>query len=757
MLRLSKNSGLHPKCLSIQNVRRLGDFPIAAGGFGDVWKGAIGESSQPVCLKIVKLYLGSDVEKLSKDYLREAIVWRQMRHANLLPFLGIYRLEQTQQLCLISPWMEKGNLIQYLKATRRDNVKHYTLVHDVASGLCHLHHTKIVHGDLKGVNILVTPDERACIGDFGLSRVADSHRLSLPTSTSRGPAGTARWLAPELLTGGDGTTRESDVYAFGCVCYEIFTGLHPFPEISQDAAVVLQVMLGARPRRPTNIVELNDSMWAIMKSCWVEDPHARPNADKVLAQVQQDNWVPSPTSPDWVEPLHRQIWSNVERGPSYAELDQQSVRGSADDICPAYEDIFSAHEDIFPAHDGPSTVGIYSGIQSPQQPAPPTKLAHILPAITVDDRPPPARSLSHNDNEIASRTKTAKLLLRYQRCPGWLFDAVEPLREFIDEIDPRKYYLDLDRESGSVFAARVTDTGKICDLNLPPLIKARDADDQRRGITTLVALKCVRIVHSDCGSTKIDDLRRELVLLRGLSHPNVLSMDAVYVDLVGYSLWIRMELMERSLADVLDWDLTLEEGMIASFTKDVVEALEFLRSHNIAHRNLHSANLLLDSEGVVKLTNFSDALKLPRGVPPIAYEPAGVLHCQAPEVQNGAYNALKADVWSLGAIVWEMAQARPPFPGSKYPPGNDSPDISGVLLSNDSEYPHIRWPPLDKPQSFSPAFHNFLRLCSEPAAFRPSPCDLLKVTLFDLRQNKQLHLLSWSRANSLGALVAGSP
>ncbi|KAF9260340.1 hypothetical protein L218DRAFT_872693 [Marasmius fiardii PR-910] len=131
MLRLSKNSGLHPRCLAIQNVRKLGDYPVAAGGFGDVWKGLIGSSTELVCLKIVKIYLKSDVEKLSQEFIREAVVWRQMKHPNLLPFLGIYHLEHNQQLCLISPWMEKGNLIEYLRSTPRKDVEHYTLVFDL--------------------------------------------------------------------------------------------------------------------------------------------------------------------------------------------------------------------------------------------------------------------------------------------------------------------------------------------------------------------------------------------------------------------------------------------------------------------------------------------------------------------------------------------------------------------------------------------------------------------------------------------------
>lgn len=71
------------------------------------------------------------------------------------------------------------------------------------------------------------------------------------------------------------------------------------------------------------------------------------------------------------------------------------------------------------------------------------------------------------------------------------------------------------------------------------------------------------------------------------------------------------------------------------------------------------------------------------------------------------YNALKVDVWSLGATVWEMAQTEPPF--------------------SDTQQFGDRWPPLRQPKLYSPAFHDFLRKCSDPPSSRPNPSDLLKV------------------------------
>ncbi|KAJ8085534.1 hypothetical protein PM082_004352 [Marasmius tenuissimus] len=324
MLHLSKRSGLHPACLSIQNVKKIGKHPVAAGGFGDVWKGTIGHSSEVVCLKVVRVYLNSDMQKLSIEYQREAILWRQMKHPNLLPLLGIYQLEHTDELCMISPWMENGNLVEFMKATKREDIDHYVLVHDVASGLAYLHSEKIVHGDLKGVNVLITGSLRACIADFGLSRIADTQGLIVTTSTTR-PAGTMRWLAPELLSGSERPSKESDVYSFGCVCYEIFTGLLPFAELGNDMAVMFAVAQGKCPLRPQETFGLSDAMWTLMTRCWDPIPTSRPTAIQVLENVGE--MVPGASAAaavDWSDSLLTHVRENVE----YRSFSSGSPSGS---------------------------------------------------------------------------------------------------------------------------------------------------------------------------------------------------------------------------------------------------------------------------------------------------------------------------------------------------------------------------------------------------------------------------------------------
>ncbi|KAK1233929.1 hypothetical protein PQX77_002880 [Marasmius sp. AFHP31] len=328
MLGLSRSSGLCPDCLHIRNVKKIGNYPVGGGAFGDVWKGEI--DKQSVCLKVVRATLDSDMQQLHKDYMREAIVWKQLLHPNVLPFMGMYYLEKDrEQLCLVSPWMYRGNLTRYLNETGRENVDHQSLAHDVASGLAYLHDMKIVHGDLKGVNVLVTPDERACIGDFGLSRIADTHSLHLSASPTGHVKGTVRWLSPELLSSTlpCSASTSSDLYAYACVCYEIFVGRVPFYELREGAVMVAIVIKKEHPTRPTGLSELSDAMWEIMMSCWNHDIYLRPTAQGVLSLIgavrsrQTGLSVQSHAAPEWDTTPQAQIWKNVQ----YPSIDTTAV------------------------------------------------------------------------------------------------------------------------------------------------------------------------------------------------------------------------------------------------------------------------------------------------------------------------------------------------------------------------------------------------------------------------------------------------
>ncbi|KAF9464792.1 hypothetical protein BDZ94DRAFT_1235011 [Collybia nuda] len=102
MLVLSKRSSLYPQSLVLQGVKRQGDYSVAGGSFGDVWIGKMNEEAVAV-----------------KKRTHEAVLWKQISHPNVLTFYGLYTWVQGPRsaLCLVPPWAEHGNIIEYLRKT----------------------------------------------------------------------------------------------------------------------------------------------------------------------------------------------------------------------------------------------------------------------------------------------------------------------------------------------------------------------------------------------------------------------------------------------------------------------------------------------------------------------------------------------------------------------------------------------------------------------------------------------------------------
>ncbi|KAG6843568.1 hypothetical protein H0H87_003086 [Tephrocybe sp. NHM501043] len=223
--RLSVKSGLYPACHELKDVTPIGDYPVAAGGFADIYKGHFQE--RVVCLKVIRLYEKSQIQHVLKKFSYEALLWSQMLHPNILTIFGLFKFQN--RLSLVMPWMENGDVTKYLK--QNPNARRLLLAEDVAKGLSYLHNEGVIHGDLKGPNVLIDDTGRARLADFGLSVVSDPDIIAWTTqSKAKSQGGSVRWQAPELFLVEDSdleseeetakNTTASDVYAWGCVCLE---------------------------------------------------------------------------------------------------------------------------------------------------------------------------------------------------------------------------------------------------------------------------------------------------------------------------------------------------------------------------------------------------------------------------------------------------------------------------------------------------------------------------------------------------------
>ncbi|KAJ7583591.1 kinase-like domain-containing protein, partial [Mycena floridula] len=223
---------------------------------------------------------------------REALLWRQLDHPNVLPFLGVSLEVFAPSFCLVSPWMSNGNLREYVQL--HPDFNRLNAIRDIASGMQYLHEhiPPIVHADIRGHNVLVTDDLRCCLADFGLSSITEGVTLTNNSSTNRG---SLRWLAPEIILPSadvkqlNRSTR--DIYAFGCTILEVYTGQHPFSQYIQvDAPVILDVIAGRRPRRPLDV--FSDWIWDLVEQCWHQDPERRPTARAIVEFLQPGSTKP---------------------------------------------------------------------------------------------------------------------------------------------------------------------------------------------------------------------------------------------------------------------------------------------------------------------------------------------------------------------------------------------------------------------------------------------------------------------------------
>ncbi|CAE6424869.1 unnamed protein product [Rhizoctonia solani] len=278
---------------------KCGD-PILRGGFGAVSQGALNDGrvvalkyiheDQGKRLKVAKCHFpyAHNADQISSKYLaRELYSWSKAQHHNILELFGLAYFRGN--IVMISPWMEFGNLRDYLEQHPR--IDRLPVAIQVAEGVAYLHSLPMIHGDLKAANIFVTRQGLIKIGDFGASKFQGDESIGFSTTVNQ-IAGTMRWMAPEMFSGGS-RGREVDVYALGMTILEIVTGKVPFWDYDNDFQIIGAITRGTKPACPEKIVT-GSKLWVLLNKCWNQVPRERPTADQVLNELLEydgNSWM----------------------------------------------------------------------------------------------------------------------------------------------------------------------------------------------------------------------------------------------------------------------------------------------------------------------------------------------------------------------------------------------------------------------------------------------------------------------------------
>uniref|UniRef100_A0A0K0DUA6 non-specific serine/threonine protein kinase n=1 Tax=Strongyloides stercoralis TaxID=6248 RepID=A0A0K0DUA6_STRER len=170
---------------------------------------------------------------------------------------------------------------------------------------------------------------------------------------------------------------------------------------------------------------------------------------------------------------------------------------------------------------------------------------------------------------------------------------------------------------------------------------------------TFVAVKRMKLK----GQQRRELLFNEVVLIKDLKHPNIVSMHNSY--LVEDELWVIMEYMERGpLTDVVT-EMRIEESVIAYITYQTLLGLAYLHQHNIIHRDIKSDSILFSKDGTVKISDFGFCAHLTDDKPK-RRSLVGTPYWMAPEVIKRSSYDTSADIWSLGIMIIEMVMGEPP-------------------------------------------------------------------------------------------------
>ncbi|KAG6910117.1 hypothetical protein DXG01_013171 [Tephrocybe rancida] len=263
----------------------LGDWTVQdtsedSGRHADVFKGKV--QGQDVCFKAIRRTQHTNLEDWWKAILHEATVWDSLGHPNILPFYGICHFRNT--IAFVSPWMDNRNICTFLEKNTDSN--RVIFAYDVAQALKFLHANGVIHSDLKGRNLLINKFGRICLADFG---------SAYPSSLGF-TCGTVRWQAPENFDPEAEEvlypTKESDIYSWAGVAYEIFVGEVPFAKIARDITIMYKVLRGQRPSRPAaeslswSVWGLTEGIWQLMEECWSADPANRPTIDMIIEELE---------------------------------------------------------------------------------------------------------------------------------------------------------------------------------------------------------------------------------------------------------------------------------------------------------------------------------------------------------------------------------------------------------------------------------------------------------------------------------------
>jgi serine/threonine protein kinase len=207
---------------------------IGAGGMGEVYRARDSKLGRDVAIKVLPEVFAHDADRMAR-FQREAKVLASLDHPNIASIYGLEDSGGTR--ALVMQFVEGATLADRIKAAPIPVDEAVHIAKQIADALEYAHERGIIHRDLKPANVKVTNDDAVKVLDFGLAKALEGDPSSIDISTSSTISrmatmqgvllGTAAYMSPEQAKA-KSVDRRADIWAFGCVLYEMLTGKQAF-------------------------------------------------------------------------------------------------------------------------------------------------------------------------------------------------------------------------------------------------------------------------------------------------------------------------------------------------------------------------------------------------------------------------------------------------------------------------------------------------------------------------------------------------
>src|SRR5229473_5738803 len=290
--------------MALANGTKLGSYeivaPLGAGGMGEVYQAHDTKLGRDVAIKVLPEAFAHDPARLSR-FQREAKMLASLNHPNIAAIYGLE--EDARRNYLVMELVSGETLAERVKREGRVPVEEALgIARQIAEALEAAHEKSIIHRDLKPANVKVTPEGKVKVLDFGLAKAfagdaasddpSNSPTLSAAATMQGVILGTAAYMSPEQARG-KACDKRTDIWAFGCVLYELLAGRQAFQ--GESTTEILAAVLRGEPDWQALPETTPLSIRALLRRCLQKEMNKRAR-DAGDARIEIEETLTAPVT-----------------------------------------------------------------------------------------------------------------------------------------------------------------------------------------------------------------------------------------------------------------------------------------------------------------------------------------------------------------------------------------------------------------------------------------------------------------------------